>query len=620
MLLKDKKKQYLKFIFLGTLFLIGLFSAYTSQAQFITKWKTTIAEESITIPTSGGGYNYSVDWGDGSALSTGQSGDATHNYDTAGTYTVSITGVFPQIFFGFADNTLRAKIVEISQWGNNAWRSMRAAFQGCNNLDIIATDVPVLTGVTDMSQMFLGCSKLNPTGEAGIVLNTWNTSGVKNMAALFREADSFNRDISKWNTSAVTDMNSMFNGATSFNQDIGNWNTILVTNMSFMFSEASSFNQNIGIWRTDAVTTMFAMFQVATSFNQDIGSWDLRSVKNLSYMFNQANSFNQNIGSWHTEGVTAMTAMFPLATSFNQDISSWNTVSVKDMSKMFYQATSFNQNIGNWKTGAVTNMEGMFNGAFAFNQNLGNWNISAVTDMSRMLDYTALDIPNYDNTLIGWAAQAPENQVPLGALKLKFCKGDNARTSLISTYGWTITGDQLDCSTAPIELISFTVQKSGTHAVKVNWASGVESNVASMSVQHSNDANNWKSIYTCAPKGSNSNYETLDNNPVAGNNYYRLLTTDLDGSQQYSDVRSVNFSSSLLPNVYPNPTSGSLTIRNIKSGDVIVLTDLTGRQMLKKQATAETELLGIHSLSQGMYFISIMRDGKIVVNDKITKL
>ncbi|MEO6820732.1 MAG: T9SS type A sorting domain-containing protein, partial [Ginsengibacter sp.] len=137
---------------------------------------------------------------------------------------------------------------------------------------------------------------------------------------------------------------------------------------------------------------------------------------------------------------------------------------------------------------------------------------------------------------------------------------------------------------------------------------------------HSSDANNWKSIYTSAPKGSNSNYVTLDNNPVPGNNYYRLLTTDLDGSQRYSDVKSVSFSSSLLPNVYPNPTSGSITIRHIKTGDVIVLTDITGRQMLKKQANAETQMIDIHLLAQGMYFMSVMRDGVKVMNDKITKL
>jgi hypothetical protein len=172
----------------------------------------------------------------------------------------------------------------------------------------------------------------------------------------------------------------------------------------------------------------------------------------------------------------------------------------------------------------------------------------------------------------------------------------------------------------PLELISFTVQKSGTDAVQINWASGVESGVASMSVEHSRDAANWKSIYTQLPKGSNSHYVAIDNNPDAGNNFYRLLTTDQDGSKKYSPVRLINFSNSLLPKVFPNPAAGPIRISNIKMGDVIVLTDVSGRQLLKKRASNETQVLDVSSMAQGIYFISIIRDGKIVANDKITKV
>ena len=35
---------------------------------FITTWKTTEANEAITVPTSESGYNYLIDWGDGSAV------------------------------------------------------------------------------------------------------------------------------------------------------------------------------------------------------------------------------------------------------------------------------------------------------------------------------------------------------------------------------------------------------------------------------------------------------------------------------------------------------------------------------------------------------------------------
>jgi surface protein len=567
--------------------------AQDCSSPFITQWQTTAPGESITIPTTGGGYNYSVDWGDGTMVSTAQTGDATHNYTTAGTYTVSITGAFPRIYFNNTGD--KDKIIEISHWGSNAWTSMAFAFVGCTNLNITATDAPLLSGVTDMSEMFRSCSSLSPTGAAGIALNTWNTASVTNMEHLFDGATIFNQNIGGWNTGVVTNFYAMFYNAIAFSQNIGSWNTSDVTNMGFMFSGASSFNSDISGWKTGAVTDMDAMFQNATSFNQNIANWNTANVINMRDMFYEANSFNQNL-------------------------TNWNTANVTDMSAMFLDANSFNQNIGSWNTGAVADMSFMFDGATSFNQNLGNWNITAVTDMSSMLDNSGMSRLFYDKILDGWNAQTVQNAVPLGALNVRYCNGVASRDNLINNHGWIIRGDINDCSVLPIDLVSFTAQKSGNDAVKINWTSGVESNVASMSVEKSGDGTNWQSIYTCAPKGSNSNYEARDNNPVSGTNYYRLLTTDLDGSQRYSDVRSVNFSNSLLPNVYPNPTSGSITINNIKTGDVIILTDVSGREMLKSKATAETQMLDVHSLAQGLYFMSIIRDGKVVMNDKITKM
>ncbi len=226
-----------------------------STANFISTWRTTTANESITIPTGGRGYNYAVHWGDGTSES-GQTGNATHTYTSAGNHTVSIGGVFPRIYFGdfyFSNRDDKRKIRDVTQWGNIAWTSMAGAFHGADSLTVTATDAPDLSGVTSMRDMFHG-------------------------------ATSFNGDISRWNTSAVTDMQSMFRGATSFNQDIGGWNTAKVTRMDDMFSGATSFNQDIGGWNTAKVTRMYQMFG-ATSFDQNIGGWNVEAVTTMVRMF-----------------------------------------------------------------------------------------------------------------------------------------------------------------------------------------------------------------------------------------------------------------------------------------------------------------------------------------------
>ena len=98
-----------------------------STANFITTWRTTTANESITIPTTGGGYNYAVHWGDGSSES-GQTGNATHTYASAGDYTVSIGGFFPRIYFNNEGD--KTKIREVTQWGDIAWTSMEKRVLG----------------------------------------------------------------------------------------------------------------------------------------------------------------------------------------------------------------------------------------------------------------------------------------------------------------------------------------------------------------------------------------------------------------------------------------------------------------------------------------------------------
>jgi hypothetical protein len=130
--------------------------------SFITTWKTDNAGDSnddqITITTRGEGYDYFVDWGDGST-DNNVKGSITHTYASPGTYTVSISGDFPQLHFpSFGDNS---KLLRVVQWGTNAWRSMNRFFSECINLESNATDVPNLSRVTNMSSMFSGASAFN---------------------------------------------------------------------------------------------------------------------------------------------------------------------------------------------------------------------------------------------------------------------------------------------------------------------------------------------------------------------------------------------------------------------------------------------------------------------------
>ncbi|WP_298477165.1 BspA family leucine-rich repeat surface protein [uncultured Maribacter sp.] len=399
------------------------------ERPFITTWKTdnpgTSADNQITIPTrSNMQYNYTVDWGDGSSDS-GVTGNITHTYETVGTYEVSISGEFPQMFFNdedyAAENSDSEKILFIEQWGDIQWENMSVAFKGCENLDVLATDTPNLSEVNSLYEMFFGCANLIGNSSFG----NWDVSRINNMTGVFQNAFNFNQPIGTWNVANVVDMSNMFWNNQVFNQDIGNWNTQNVKKMENTFLGATSFNQDISNWNTSEVYTMRGLFRLATSFNQNLNTWDVSNVNDMSSMFFEATTFNQDITNWNTGKVENMIGMFRLATSFNQDISDWNTSS-------------------------LTRSAVMFEGAVSFNQNLGGWNVSNVNNLSRMFLGAGLSVDNYDSTLNGWS-QLPllQNGVIFDAGTSQYCLGEEARQKLIDDYGWIITdgGKSIDCST-----------------------------------------------------------------------------------------------------------------------------------------------------------------------------
>jgi len=212
--------------------------------------------DEILLPIQG--TSIFIDWGDGNTETVTQASvpnntiggnNVSHTYASAGNYVVKISVGLRRI--AFTNDGDRLKLLEIQNWGDVVWGSIQTgAFWGCANMQLTATDVPNMSGVTGMGDYFRDC----------II---------------------FNGDIGSWDVSSVTNMRDMFRN-TPFNQDIGSWDVSSVTNMLRMFNDATAFNQDIGGWDVSSVTNMGNMFQNATAFNQDIGGWDISSVTNFT--------------------------------------------------------------------------------------------------------------------------------------------------------------------------------------------------------------------------------------------------------------------------------------------------------------------------------------------------
>ena len=94
-----------------------------------------------------------VQWGDGNSDTYNNVTDQsiTHSYSSQGNYTIIINNQLDS--FNFSSFS---KPLTINQWGTTQWKTMYRAFFRCEDLNISAVDIPDLSQVTSMEQMFAG--------------------------------------------------------------------------------------------------------------------------------------------------------------------------------------------------------------------------------------------------------------------------------------------------------------------------------------------------------------------------------------------------------------------------------------------------------------------------------
>ena len=325
-----------------------------------TKTSTgSTADTHFKLPlVSTGIYEFSVDWGDSSSnvITAWNDPAVDHTYSVAGVYTVTITGACWGWSFNGTGDCLKPKV--LSQWGNG-WRfNVVSAWSNCQNLTITATDVPIMSGVTSMLQMFTSSWVLTDVPN----LPSWDTSGVTTMQAMFQADNAFNGDIGALNVSNVQSLSSMFSGCDLFNRELSAWDVSKVTTMNGMFSNTLRFNNGdpannqakpgMSAWDVSSVLTATNMFLQAGAFNQNIGGWRLTKATSLASMFKSASLFNNGgsntIDGWDVSAATSLASMFQGAVAFNQDIARWNVESVTNFGSMFQTATAFKRTVGAW--------------------------------------------------------------------------------------------------------------------------------------------------------------------------------------------------------------------------------------------------------------------------------
>ena len=229
---------------------------------------------------SGGSYNSTVNWGDGSSdtITSYNQAEVTHTYSSAGQYEISIEGTLQGWQFNNAGDKL--KMLDIKQYGVLDL-STNAAFYGCTNLDASATDAPTISS-TSFFNMFRDCTNFNGA------IGNWDISTVTNLQECFYFARTFNKSLNSWNVSNVTTLQSTFRECSSFDQDLNSWDTSNVEDMSYTFRECTQFNGDIYSWDTSSVTNMQQMLYNCDLFDQSLASWSIGNVTNFTNFMQNA--------------------------------------------------------------------------------------------------------------------------------------------------------------------------------------------------------------------------------------------------------------------------------------------------------------------------------------------
>ncbi len=220
----------------------------------------------VHITDWGGNYEnweYRVDWGDGTAerlkgedYNCHNNSYPVHYYDTAQEYTIRILN--PDKTVGLeAWNFVEASVDRAG--GSSSWGS-RTEHSASELKDIERY------GSGKMGRgMFGYCDSITSLSAAGSpVLG-------ENLDNMFRDAATFNQDLSSWEIGSVKYMRGMFRGAKAYNNG---------------GASLSSWGIKVG-----QVERMDDMFWGAEAFNQDLSSWDVESVKNMTYMFKGATAY-----------------------------------------------------------------------------------------------------------------------------------------------------------------------------------------------------------------------------------------------------------------------------------------------------------------------------------------
>ena len=205
---------------------------------------------------------------------------------------------------------------------------------------------------------------------------------------------------------------------------------------------------------------------------------------------------------------------------------------------------------------------------------------------------------------------------------------------------WINGGGKLQDHPLAAWLKNFTATPVDSSAL-LNWSSWQESGSVKYIIEKSTDSIHFYKIgeVPAVPHtDSIQTYQFTDTVLIPGNNYYMLLLYDQNGDSLVSPVKNIFYvppppvppvppDTTVTPvppvppiptslQVYPNPTTGNLTIKTPAQCREIQIFDLLGRKLFDQAVQGYVQQINIAPYAPGVYFLKLFTDS----GNKLIKL
>jgi hypothetical protein len=190
-----------------------------------------------------------------------------------------------------------------------------------------------------------------------------------------------------------------------------------------------------------------------------------------------------------------------------------------------------------------------------------------------------------------------------------------------SWSSFSASGNSFTVGTAalPISITKFEASATDGRRTRLNWDVVQEKNINRYEVERSNDGGVSFNVVVASIKAAENGrasmqYQSYDNSPMEGDNFYRLRILERSGEHSYSITRKVHFNGSKGDIVvYPTPTRDGIVYIKLpeeRDGTLFQVFNASGQIIpVAVEGSNTNRTINLRNLAAGIYTLSTNYDG-----------